>query len=422
MLSRLGFPPVGRHRRFVTAIAVDAIGSGVFMPISVLYFLTTTRLSLVEIGLGLSLASALRLPTAPFLGTLVDRVGAKRVLLGANVVQVVGFGCYVFVDSFVGLVAAATVVWVGQGAFWGSFSPVVASISRLGERERWFGFLGALRNAGFAIGGLGAAVVVTIGTGTAYTTVVVANALSYALSFALLLSVETARTPADGGAASGGAGWGVVLRDRPYLALVATNMTYAMSGNALNLAMPVYFTKLLGLPGWVTGAVFTINTVLIGFGQGLVVNAMTGSVRSRILVVGGLLTTASYLIMLAAGWTTTVVGVTVVLVAAVVYTGGELICGPVLVALSTDAARVDLRGRYTSLFQMSWTIASTVAPVVFTFRLARGTADVWLFMAAVAGVGVVASAALRRIMLAASEVVDTSPTALPSDPVETQAG
>lgn len=424
MLSRLGFPSVGRHRRFVTAIAVDAIGSGVFMPISVLYFLATTRLSLVEIGLALSIASALRLPTSPLVGTLVDRLGPKRVLLGANLIQAVGFACYVFVGSFGVLVVVSTVVWIGQGAFWGSFSPMVAAISKPGERERWFGFLGALRNAGFALGGLGAAAVVTIGTGSVYTLVVVLNALSYVLSFVLLLSMETARPEPVTRPAQGGSGWGVVLRDRPYLALVATNLTYAMSGNALNVAMPVYFIDLLGLPGWVAGAVFTINTVLIGFGQGLVVNAMTGSVRSRILVIGGLLTTASYLIMLAASWTTVAVGVAVVLFGAVVYTGGELTCGPVLVALSTDAAPVDLRGRYTSLFQLSWNVASTIAPVVLTFLLSRGTADTWLFMAAVAGTGVVASAALRRIMpLAASEVVDTRPAPPePKDAVDTQAG
>ncbi|MEZ5097611.1 MAG: hypothetical protein R2731_16865 [Nocardioides sp.] len=43
MLHRLGFPAIGRHRRFVTAIAVDAVGSAVFMPVAMLYFLAVTR-------------------------------------------------------------------------------------------------------------------------------------------------------------------------------------------------------------------------------------------------------------------------------------------------------------------------------------------------------------------------------------------
>ena len=37
-----GSPRSASHRRFVTAIAVDAVGSGVFMPVSMLYFLVTT--------------------------------------------------------------------------------------------------------------------------------------------------------------------------------------------------------------------------------------------------------------------------------------------------------------------------------------------------------------------------------------------
>ena len=60
MLQRLGFPRVGEHRRFVTAIGIDAVGSGVWMPVSMIFFLSTTELSLVQVGLALSLAMALR--------------------------------------------------------------------------------------------------------------------------------------------------------------------------------------------------------------------------------------------------------------------------------------------------------------------------------------------------------------------------
>jgi len=69
MLHRLGFPSVGEHRRFVTAIAVDAVGSGVFMPVSMLYFLVSTDLSLVQVGAAITteqtvLSVAAAMPTA----------------------------------------------------------------------------------------------------------------------------------------------------------------------------------------------------------------------------------------------------------------------------------------------------------------------------------------------------------------------
>jgi len=409
VLQGLGFPAVGRHRRFVVALAVDAIGSGVFLPISILYFLATTSLSLVQIGLALSIASAVQLPFAPALGGLVDRIGAKKVLLAANLIQAVAYVGFVFADSFALVLIVAAVSQLGQTAFWGSFPPVVAAISGPGQRERWFGFLGALRNASFAIGGLVAALAITIGTPLAYTAVVVGNAASFLLAYALLLAVDAPRRAEVAEPDAGGrAGWGRVLRDGGYRLLVATNFTYAISGMALNIAMPVYFTESLELPGWVVGVVFTLNTVLIGVGQGLVVNAMQGSVRTNVVAVGCLLFAVSYAVLLGADAASIPIGVAIVLIGAVVYTGGELVAGPVLSALATEAAPEHLRGRYVSLYQLSWTVSSTVAPVTLTWLLQRGSAPLWGALAAVALTGVGLSTLLRRAMPLAAATVPTS--------------
>jgi len=423
VLQRLGFPVIGRHRRFVVAIAVDAVGSGVFLPVSILYFLATTPLSLIHIGLALSIASAIQLPLGPLLGGLVDRIGPKRVLLAANLLEAVGFIGYIFAGSFASVLAAAAFVQLGQTAFWGSFSPVVATVSAPGERERWFGFLGALRNASFAVGGMAAALAITIGTTTAYTAVVVVNAASYVLAFALILSVESPhRAEAKGPSPGSPSGWSQVVRDRAYLLLVATNYTYATSAMALNIAIPVYVTQSLGLPGWVAGAVFTINTVMIGLGQGLVVNAMEGSVRANIVALGAVLSAASYVVLLSAGWMTVGLGVVVALVGAVVYTGGELVAGPVLTALSTDAAPAHLRGRYVSLYQMAWTVSSTVAPLALTWLLEQGSVALWGVLTAVAVAGIVLSSLLRRVMpQAATTVPNTRPVPVPPEPVSVPA-
>ena len=64
-----------------------------------------------------------------------------------------------------------------------------------------------------------------------------------------------------------------VLRDRPYRLLVVAQVGYSLPMMILNFALPVYAVTVLGLPGWVTGVVFTVNCLMVGFGQGLVVNA-----------------------------------------------------------------------------------------------------------------------------------------------------
>src|SRR6476661_8449954 len=367
VLQRLGFPSVGDHRRFVTAIAVDAVGSGVFMPVCMLYFLVTTDLSLVQVGAAISLASAVALPAGP--------------LLAGNALQFLGYAAYLVTDSFLGVTLWTVVVTVGRTAFWGSYGNIVAAISAPGEREKWFGFLGALRNVGFALGGLLSGLAITIGTQGAFAAVVVANAASFALAFFLLLAVPP--TPRTGPRATPGA-WGVVLRDRPYRLLWVAQLTFSTSMMVLNFAMPVYATTVLGLPGWVTGAVFTLNTVMVGFGQGLVVRGMTGAVRWRVLMLTNAVFAASFVILLGASRLSVGLATAVVLVGAVVYTAGEVLGGPVHGALAAEAAPEHLRGRYLSLIQLAWNLASTVAPVTFAWLLDRGAAPIWLALLAVA--------------------------------------
>ena len=384
VLDRLGFPSVGEHRRFVTAIAVDAVGSGVFMPVCMLYFLVTTDLSLVQVGAAISLASAVALPAGPLLGGVVDRYGAKNVLLVGNALQFLGYAAYLVTDSFLAVTLWTVVVTVGRTAFWGSYGNIVAAISAPGEREKWFGFLGALRNVGFALGGLLSGLAITIGTQSAFAAVVVANAASYALAFFLLLAVPP--TPRAGHRTTPGA-WGVVLRDRPYRLLWVTQLAFSTSMMVLNFAMPVYATTVLGLPGWVTGAVFTLNTVMVGFGQGLAVRAMTGALRWRVLLLTNAVFAASFLLMLGASWLSSVLAILVVLVGSAIYTVGEMLGGPVHGALSAEAAPEHLRGRYLSLIQLAWNLASTIAPIGFAWLLDRGSGSIWVAMLAVALAG-----------------------------------
>ena len=83
----------------MTAIGIDAVGSGVWMPVSMIFFLSTTELSLVQVGLALSLASLLSLPVAVLVGQQVDRHRSKRVLQTGNALQAVSFLVYPFVDQ-----------------------------------------------------------------------------------------------------------------------------------------------------------------------------------------------------------------------------------------------------------------------------------------------------------------------------------
>ncbi len=408
MLTRLGFPSVGEHRRFVTAIVADTVGSGLFMPMTLLYFLAMTDLSLVQIGSALSLSAILTMPGAFVIGSLVDRFGPRRMMLVGNLIQAVGMIAYLWADSFLAVALWTTLLNLGRQSFWGSFGNVVTAISAPGERELWFGFLQAVRNLGYSVGGVLAGVALQIGTDIAYQSVVVVNAVTFVLAFFLLLDVPDHRVAQDDEAPL--EGWGVVLHDRAYLRLVVGQLGFVVGMMVLNFALPVYVAETIDLPGWVVGAIFTLNTALVGLGQGLVVRRMAGQVRARMMGLAQLVFVASYAMFVVAGWLPVWLAVVVMLVGAFVYTFGELTGGPVLSATAAEAAPDHLRGRYLGLFQLSWALGGAVTPVAFTWLLAHGQTTLWWVLAVIALVSAGYLQTLPRVLPAAGTRVTVRPT------------
>ena len=403
MLERLGFPRVGEHRRFVSAIVADTVGSGLFMPITILYFLKVTDLTLLQIGAALSVSAVLTMPAAFIIGTLVDRFGGRRMMLVGNLVQAAGMLAYLWVETFWPVALATVLLNLGRQAFWGSFGNVVTAITRRGERELWFGFLQALRNLGFAVGGVLAGVALQIDTERAFQTVVVVNTATFVLAFVLLLDVPDHRSVTSDDQPAGG--WGVVVRDRAYLRLVLAQLTFVVGMMVLNFALPVYAAETLALPGWLVGAIFTLNTILVGLGQGLMVRWMRGRVRARMMALAQVFFLVGYASFVLAGLLPVWLAVVVMLVGALVYTGGELAGGPVFSATAAESAPDHLRGRYLGLVQLVWGMGGAVAPVAFTWLLERGTYTIWAVLSLVALLGAAYSLTLPRALPTAGERV-----------------
>ncbi len=152
---------------------------------------------------------------------------------------------------------------------------------------------------------------------------------------------------------------------------------YAMTMMTLNVSMPVYFVDTLGLPGWVPGTVFVINTVMIGLGQGLVVRRMTGHARRRVLQAAVAFTAGAFAMFVVADSLDATAAVVLVLVAAAVYTLGELTGGPIVSALAAEMPPPEQRGRYMAASQLAWSTSAAISPLLYSALLDRGAVAAW---------------------------------------------
>ena len=305
------------------------------------------------------------------------------------------------------MVVAVSVI--GRTAFWGSYSPMVTLISPPGEREMWFGFLGALRNAGFAIGGIVAGVALTVDATALYYAVALLNAASYVVSFVLLAGVQVDEPPSGpqhGDPARWSAAGATVLRDRGYRWLVASNFGYAMTSAALNVAIPVYVVEMLGLPGWVSAAVFVDQHPddRRRPGRGRAADDRRGPCadrrprrrahRSVVLVLSGRADRwASWRRRRWSSWRPSSTR------------WASWSAGPVLTTLAAESPPPALRGRYVATYQLSWNVATGVAPLLYAWLLDLGSGAAWMSLTGIALLGGLATVPMRRRLAHAGRVV-----------------
>ncbi|WP_327735485.1 MFS transporter [Streptomyces nojiriensis] len=400
-----GEAKVAGERSLLLGIGISSVGIGMYVPFSLVFFHHVTGLSLTVVGLVMTVTGLAGLAFMPLAGTAVDRFGAKRVNLVLYGIRALGFALYPFASSLPAFAAVALVTALADRSFSVVQQSLIGEVARGAARDRLQASTRALQNAGMGAGALLVSGVLALwGTGGfAYTAW--GNSLAFALAGLLVGRVRAVRVvpvapsagPA-GAAAAGSAGYRTVLRDRPFLGLTAANFLTALGYSALSVLFPLYLSTWLTAPDSLTGAAFTVNTVLCA-GIGVLVAGRvrrSGARRTRSAALGALLFAAAFVGQIVLGTLRPGQSATLVALLAivVVYTLGELVHSPSGGALSVSAAPEAVRGRYLATYQLSYSLAGALAPSLFTALLAVDGRLPWAVLA-VAALG--AALALLRL-------------------------
>ncbi|MEU5990713.1 MFS transporter [Spirillospora sp. NPDC047418] len=381
------------RRRLYAAALVGSIGDGIYVPLTMLFVHALTGLSLTAIGAGLSLAGLCALAFMPVAGVLIDRIGAKRVVMCALVLRAAGFAAYPFADTYPSFLAVAVVVAVGMWASTPSQHAFIGEIAQGAERDRLLAWDRSLRNGGMGLGSIAAAAVLAVDGTTGFITAALVLASLFVLATGLVARIPAVR---DGARrhrkeqrkeqrkeeAKEQRGYRRVLTDRPYLLITAANFLIAFGYTTQAMALPVFLTRDIGLPDALAGGVFALNTVLVAaLGVPVARITMRGR-RPRAAALGAAIFAVSFTAFaLIPQFVSGASAIVAVLAVAVLYTSGELIHSVPAQGLSVQAAPDHLRGRYLSVYQLSWSLCRTIAPLLLGFLLEAGTWQLWTVLA-----------------------------------------
>ncbi|MFJ8663440.1 MFS transporter [Streptomyces sp. NPDC093795] len=370
------------RRRLITASLVSSIGDGIYVPLTMLFVHSLTGLSLTSIGVGLTVAGLCALLFMPVAGILIDRFSGRQVLIGVLALRAAGFAAYPFADSYPAFLAIALVVAVGMWASSPSQHALIGEISQGAERDRLLAWDRSLRNAGMGFGSLVAAGMLAWNGSAGFIGAAVALAAVFAVAAVLVSRIPPGQGRATASPERPGGGYRQVLADRPYLLITTANFLIAFGYTTQAIALPIFLTRDVGIPDALAGAVFALNTVLVAaLGVPAARLTLRGR-RTRTAAFGAAVFALSFAAFAALPRLTSGAGAVVaVLAVAILYTAGELVHSAPSQGLSIHAAPDHLRGRYLSVYQLSWSVCRTIAPALLGFLLDAGEWHLWTVLA-----------------------------------------
>jgi MFS family permease len=356
----------------LTALGVDNVGSGLFLPVALLYVTRVVGLPLATAGTIVAAGTMAGLAVPPVAGRLVDRVGPRLTVISGQSLQALGAAAYLVARDAAVVAVAAVLLAVGQQMFYSSLFSLISDVTGGGPKDRPFAVAAMVRSACFGLGGLVAGGLLSSAGPAGYRIAVVADAASFAacsLLLALLVRIPHPRRQAPAGQADARR----LLSDRPFLTLIAITGLVALAADFFVTGISVYFLAQLHAPPWLPGTALALLTGLTSLGATTALRATRRLYRTTVMALGA----ALYLvwcgasvaaILVPAGWRPLeLLAATLVLAAAgLLFQRAN--------ALAEASAPRAVRGRYLAAFQYAFTIPGVIAPAV----VALFSVAIWL--------------------------------------------
>jgi MFS family permease len=344
---------------------VSSSGGSMVWPFLTIYIRQRLGVPLTDVALILTVNSVAGFLSMSLAGPAADRFGRKWLMVIGLVVGGATMVAAILADSM----AAILVVMAVNGAFSPlvgvGASTMIADIIIPEKRAGAYALLRMIQNLGVAIGptvgGFIAVVSYSIAFGVAAGT---------SLIFALLIlffAVETMPARGDGVAAGGDdglararpeAGFGPVFRDRRFMAFAGVYTITGMVGAMMMILLPVYGKENFGVLENQYGFIMATNAVMVVTLQFAITRFSSRRPHFLVLAAGSLFYGVGAG-SVALGW-----NFPTFLISMVILTIGEMLIVPTATTLTANLAPPDMRGRYMSVYSLTWGMAFGVGPVI----------------------------------------------------------
>ena len=384
-------------RVMLLGIALSALGNGLVLPYTFIYFHNIRGFPIAVAGLIASYGAFSSLAISPLVGNLIDKWGPKPVLITSLLVSFVGYCSLSQVKTITQAFLVTTICATGQSAMWPSQNAISTELTPEHMRERIYGAQFAMLNLGIGIGGLVSSLVVTLDNPRTFELLFIGDGISYLVYLVVVLTLKNVgRRSADERIerAKLEGGWADVLADKTFVkfwfvAMFAVLFSYSQ----LEVGFTAFSTSVSGLAPRDLAWAYAVNTFVIA--------AFQLWVNKRLLLVKRKTAMSIAVLLWAVAWVSLALSGVIkssalffVILCQFIFALGEMIWSPILPSVVNQLAPEHLRGRYNAAGTNAWQI-SLIAGPTFAGTLLGFNAHWYWLAGLIAGLLVISIAASR---------------------------
>ena len=254
-------------RIMLVGILFSAIGNGLVLPYMFLFVHNILGFSTLTAGVLLSYGALSALVVSPIWGSLVDRYGARPVLMFSLVVSAISYASLSLVNTLFQLFFVFTFCCIGQSGMWPAQGAINTFLTPEHLRERIYGAQFAVLNLGIGIGGLLSSTWVKLDNARTFEILFIGDGISYLLYLSAVIflgKVENKSIGALDSKPNEDSGWSTVLADRIFRKVWLISLFAIFCGYAqLEVGFAAFSTSEAGLQPRDLAWAFAANTFLI---------------------------------------------------------------------------------------------------------------------------------------------------------------
>jgi len=412
-------------RLFLAGNTVSMVGNGLVIPYPLIYLHQVRGIDLPVVGALLAGAAIAGLIVVPISGALIDRVGARRVLVALMLGQAVAEVLFALAHSIETAVPAVLL----YGAVWvpmlSTRQTMIAGLTPDPvAQQRAFAINFTAQNAAIGVGAAVAAAVVGTGESpTPFEALFLANAASCLLFVGVLPFVENPHPRRDRSTPK--AGYRDVLAHPGLRLVIVASLLMAFVGYpAFDSGMPAFSTVVADVSIKVVALSLAVNTVFIVATQLLLLRLIRRLRRSVAVTLVGVIWAASWALLgLSALPSMPEARVAGVLAFSALFGLGEIFFAPTLGPLLNSLADDRIRGRANSMSGFAFSLGFIASPAIVTGFIAAGAAAMWIVLLCLCCVGTIGiGVILGRQLTSAQDHVGARAATLPEPaPTDDQA-